>query len=107
MSIILNEAGLRALLDTTESPVGAFVAKIADDVAKRAGGIAADYYGKAPTLGIEDDIAFSMDGSSAVVGYAPKGKSGTKSRILASKERDGSLVQPPLQTALKETRGGG
>jgi hypothetical protein len=101
MSVTLYEPALRALLDSQEGPVGRYVERVAEAVVVQAQAQFDDYFHG--VLPAEQDIDFSMEGSTATVGYVG-GKS--KTRRLASAEAEGKLTNPPIRQALERVRGG-
>jgi hypothetical protein len=56
-------------------------------------------------LPAEQDIDFSMDGSTATVGYVDAPNK-SKSRRLAAAEAEGKLTNPPIRQALERVRAG-
>jgi hypothetical protein len=103
MSVTLYEANLRALLETQEGPVGRYVQRTAEAVVVQAQNQFNDYFHG--VLPAEQDIDFSMEGSTATVGYVDSpGKN--KARRLAAAEAEGKLTNPPIRQALERVRAG-
>ena len=78
MTVVLNEAAIAALFESP--PVVAFVAETAEqkvDISTQQA--VADYFRSAPTLRVDQDVGFHMQGSTAVVGIRD---AGSKSRRL-------------------------
>lgn len=89
MTVILNEAALRVLLDTQEGPVGRFVEQVALQVERQAQQNVRDYFHTAiPALTVDQDIDVVMIGSDAIVGIKPSGR---KSLRLADLQSTGTL----------------
>jgi hypothetical protein len=103
MSVTLYEGALRALLDTQEGPVGRYVQRVAEAVVVQAQVQFDDYFHG--VLPAEQDIDFSMEGSTATVGYVD-GPGKSKSRRLAAAEAEGKLTNPPIRQALERVRAG-
>jgi hypothetical protein len=79
VTVILNEAAIAALFESP--PIVAFVASTAEQkVVIPTQQAVADYFQSAPSLRVDQDVGFSMDGSTAVVGIRD---AGSKSRRLA------------------------
>ena len=87
MSVILNEAVLRELLDTQEGPVGIFVEKLAARVVDTARGNIRDYFHGAGSLTVEQNVDAEMEGSSAVIGIRP----GSKAELMARRQAEGRV----------------
>ena len=85
MTVVLNEAGLAALFKSV--PVTQFVAGVAADVVRHAQSNVRGYYASAPTLNVDQDVGFAMDGSDAVIGIRDNGE---KSRRLARYQAQGN-----------------
>ena len=103
MSVTLYEGALRALLESQEGPVGQYVERVAQAVVVQAQVQFDDYFHGVLPAG--QDIDFSMEGSTATVGYVDAaGKS--KSRRLAAAEAQGKLTNPPIRQALDRIRAG-
>ena len=103
MSVTLYEGALRALLETQEGPVGRYVERIAEAMVVQAELQFDDYFWRA-NLPARQNIGFSMQGSTATVGY--RSDAGSKAQRLAIAEAAGKLDIPPLQTAKERVRGG-
>lgn len=88
MSVILFEPALEALLDTEEGPVGQFIQQLAAQVTSQAQQNVRDYFVSAPSLNVDQDVGFDMEGSTAVVGIRD---AGSKSRRLAQGQSDGLI----------------
>jgi len=102
MSVILNERALAALLETQEGPVGRFVERIAEAVVVQAQLQFDEYFHH--VLPARQDIIFSMQGSTATVGYSAS--AGPKSERLAQAEEARRLTHPPIRNALESVRNG-
>ncbi len=103
MSVTLHEGALKALLETQEGPVGRFVQRIAEAVVVQAQIQFDDYFHG--VLPADQDIDFSMEGSTATIGYVDDpGK--TKAKRLAAAEAAEKLDIPPIQSALERIRAG-
>jgi hypothetical protein len=102
VNVILNETAIAALLETQEGPVGRFVQRVAEAVVVQAQVQFDDYFHG--VLPAEQDIDFSMEGSTATIGYVA-GKS--KTTRLAAAEAAGKLTNPPIRQALDRIRSGG
>jgi hypothetical protein len=87
VSVTLNPAALEALLTTEEGPVGRFVADVAARVTAEAQKNVRVYFIAAPSLTVDQDIGFEMEGSSAVIGIRD---AGSKARRLARGQAEGS-----------------
>lgn len=92
----LNEAALAALLETEEGPVGRFVERTAERIAGQAQQNVRAYFAGAPSLNVDQDVGFSMDGSTAVIGIRD---AGPKARRLARAQAQGKVNW--LQSALE------
>jgi len=93
MTVVLNPAGIAALFES--QPVVRFVAETAElKVVAPTQKAVADYFQSAPSLRVDQDVGFHMDGSTATIGIRD---AGSKSRRLA---RTG-LIQKWLQAALE------
>lgn len=103
MTVVLNQAALTALLESQEGPVGRFVQRTAEAVVVHAQSQFDDYFHH--VLPARQDIIFSMDGSTATVGYSAN--TGSKSQRLATAEEERRLDKPPIQRALESVRNGG
>lgn len=103
VTVVLNQAALKVLLDSQEGPVGRFVQRTAEAVVAHAQSQFDDYFDH--VLPARQDIVFSMDGSSAAIGYSAN--TGSKSGRLARAEAEGRLTNPPIQQALDAVRNGG
>ena len=101
MSVTLYEGALAALLDSQEGPVGQYVQRTAEAVVAHAQVQFDEYFHG--VLPARQDIGFSMEGSTATVGYKD---SGSKSRRLAAREAAGLLEKPPIGRALENVRAG-
>ena len=86
MSVILNEGALALLLETQEGPVGRFVESVARDITEQAQANVRDYFHGAPSVTVDQDVDFKMDGSSAVIGIRPEGN---KAERLARMQSEG------------------
>ena len=100
MSVILNEAALTALLDTEEGPVGRHMQEVSQRIVGKAQQNVRDYFQSAPSLNVDQDVGFDMEGSSAVIGIRDGGK---KARRLAQYASDDSRTV----NWLVEARGAG
>jgi len=103
VSVILNEGALTTLLNTQEGPVGRFVERISEAVVAHAQTQFDEYFHG--VLPARQDIIFSMDGSTATVGYSAS--AGHKAERLAAAEKNKRLDRPPIQQALDAVRSGG
>jgi len=103
MSVIINDRALAALLETENGPVGRFVQRTAESVVVHAQSQFDAYFHY--VLPARQDIVFSMDGSTAAIGYSAT--TGPKSERLARAEAEGRLDKPPIQQALDAVRNGG
>jgi hypothetical protein len=81
--------------------VGRFVERVAESVVAQAQLQFDEYFHG--VLPAEQDIDFSMSGSTATVGYVG-GKS--KTQRLAAAEAQGKLTNPPIAQALERVRAG-
>lgn len=99
MSVILNEAALKRLLDTEEGPVGQFVQRKAEVLVEAAQNNVRDYFASAPVLTVDQDVGLSMDGSTATIGIRD---AGSKARRLARAQGEGKV-----NWLLKALEGGG
>jgi hypothetical protein len=99
MPVVLLEPGLQALLDSQTGPVGLFVARIGAEVTEKARANVRDYFHTAPSLTVDQDVGFDMEGSSARVGIRD---GGSKSRRLAQAQQDGTVNW--LTRALEDAR---
>ena len=88
MSVILNEAAITALLESPEGPVARFVEDIARDITEAAQANVRDYFHGAPSVTVDQDVGFEMEGSSAVIGIRPEG---TKAARLAQSQSEGRV----------------
>lgn len=88
MSVTLNPVALKALLETEDGPVGRFVAEVAARVTAQAQANVRRYYVTAPTLDVDQDIDFEMEGSTAIVGIRD---AGGKARHLAHAQSQGRI----------------
>ena len=88
MSVTLNEAALVRLLDSEEGPVGEYVQRLAEAVVAQAQGNVRDYFHSAPSLTVDQDVGFSMEGSKAIIGMRDRGD---KSRRLSEAQADGDV----------------
>jgi hypothetical protein len=95
MSVTLYEPALRALLDSQEGPVGRFVERKAQAIVLEAQGIIRDYFHRAPTVNVDQDVDYEMQGSTATVGIRDPGYSRSsersKARRLAEYQARGSF----------------
>jgi hypothetical protein len=101
VSVTLYEPALRALLESQEGPVGRYIQTLAVRVVARAEDNFDEYFAAANLPDMEN-VGYSMDGSSATIGYKDVGN---KSRRLARAEAEGKLRNPPIQSALQSVRG--
>lgn len=99
MSVTLNEPALRLLLETEEGPVGRHVAGLAFQITQQAQRNVRGYFISAPSLDVDQDVGFDMEGSSAVVGIRDGGR---KARRLARNQAEGTVNW--LQEALEAVR---
>lgn len=99
MSVILNESALRALLDSEEGPVGRLIQEKAEQVTAQAQQNVRGYFQSAPSLMVDQDVGFRMDGSTATIGIQ---NAGSKSRALARRQAEGRVnwLLSALQTAV-------
>lgn len=88
MTVILNEAAIAALLETEEGPVGRFVKDLAERIVVQAQQNVRTYFATAPTLSVDQDVGFDMEGSTATIGIKD---AGSKSRRLAKYQAEGSV----------------
>lgn len=88
MTVILNEAALRALLETENGPVGRFVENVAQRITAQAQQNVRSYFASAPSLDVDQDVGFSMDGSTATIGIR---NAGSKSVRLAQSQAEGRV----------------
>ena len=88
MSVTLYEGALRALLETEDGPVGQYVAARAVIVTAEARRNVRAYFWRAPTLFVDEDVDYAMQGSSAVIGIRP---AGDKAERLADAQAEGSV----------------
>lgn len=89
MTVTLNEAALKLLLDTQEGPVGQFVQGVALQVERQAQQNVRDYFHSAiPALTVDQDVDVLMSGSDALVGIKNRGR---KSQRLAQLQSEGTL----------------
>lgn len=88
MSVILNEAAITALLESQEGPVGRFVENLARDITEDAQANVRDYFHGAPSVTVDRDVDFLMEGSSAVIGIRPEGQ---KAERLARSQNEGRV----------------
>ena len=90
MSVTLYEPALAALLDSQEGPVGRYVERLAVQITLEAQNNVKDYFGTAPSLTgrVDQDVAYDMEGSTAVVGIRD---GGGKSRRMARYQAEGRV----------------
>jgi hypothetical protein len=88
VTVILNEAAIAALLETEEGPVGRFVKDLAERIVVQAQQNVRTYFATAPTLSVDQDVGFDMEGSTATIGIKD---AGSKSRRLAKYQAEGSV----------------
>ena len=88
MSVTLYEGALRALLESQEGPVGQYVERLAQRTVAQAQQNVRTYFGGAPSLTVDQDVGFDMDGSTATIGIAD---AGNKSRRLARYQAEGRV----------------
>jgi len=103
VTVILNERALAVLLETEAGPVGREVERIAEAVVAHAQTQFDEYFHG--VLPARQDIIFSMDGSTATVGYSAS--AGPKAERLAAAEENRRLDKPPIRQALQAVRDGG
>lgn len=103
MTVILNEAAITRLFEAPEGPVARFVERTAEAVVALAQIQFDDYFHF--VLPPERDIDFTMQGSTATIGYVG-GEGKSKTKRLAAAEADGNLTNPPLTQALDKIRSG-
>ena len=99
MSITLNEPALALLLESENGPVGRFVADLAAQITGQAQQNVRAYFGSAPSLNVDQDVGFDMEGSTATIGIRD---AGSKSRRLAQSQADGRVNW--LRSALEAGR---
>lgn len=95
MTVTLNQAALELLLNTEDGPVGRFVAEQAEIVVDEARQNVREYYRKAPSLTVAENVNYVMDGSSAIIGIEEDRR---KSKYLAQIQSQGRI--PWLTDAL-------
>ena len=88
MNVTLNEAGISAFFEAEGGPVATYIAGLAAAVTTEAQANARRYFGGAPSLTIEQDIGFSMEGADAIIGIQ---NAGSKSRRLARYQAEGRV----------------
>jgi hypothetical protein len=88
MSVTLYEPALRALLDSEDGLVGQYTATKAVFVAAEARRNVRAYFHTAPSLYVDEDVDFAMEGSSAVIGIRDAGE---KSQRMAEYQAEGSV----------------
>lgn len=88
MSVTLFEPVLVALLDSEEGPVGEFVSQVAAAVTVQAQQNVRAYFASAPSLDVDQDVGFAMEGSTATIGIRD---AGSKSRRLAQAQSEGRV----------------
>jgi hypothetical protein len=88
MTVVLNEAALKMLLDSETGPVGLFIAAKAQQITLAAQNNVRNYFWTAPTLTVDQDVGFVMQGSNAIVGIRDGGE---KSRRLATSQAQGKV----------------
>ena len=88
MTVILNEAAIAALLETEEGPVGRYVKDLAERIVVQAQQNVRTYFATAPSLNVDQDVGFDMEGSTATIGIKD---AGSKSRRLAKYQAEGSV----------------
>ena len=101
MSVTLYEPALRALLDSQDGPVGRYVQRIAEAVV-----VNAQFSSMSTSrrhLPAEQDIDFSMEGSTATIGYED---AGNKARRLARGRGRGKADESSIRQALGAVRAG-
>ena len=98
MSVTLYEPALAALLDTQEGPVGRYVQRLAAAVVARGAAEQFDgYFGTRSLAGrVDQDVDFSMEGSTATIGYQGRREQVPASRS-SSRPREAQLA-PPIRT---------
>ena len=102
MTVVLNEAVLARLLETQDGPVGRHVEGKAQEVVQAAQQNLRTYFAGAPTVGVDRDVGYLMDGSSALVGIV---ESGGKAARMAQAQQEGKVNW--LLNALRSVFGGG
>lgn len=88
MSVRLNEPALQALLESQDGPVGQLIEQRAAAVVAAAQANVRAYFAGAPSLDVDQDVSFEMDGSSAVIGIQD---GGSKSQRIARYQAEGRL----------------
>jgi len=88
MTVILNEAAIALLLEPQEGPVGRFVEREAVRVVEQAQRNVRSYFASAPSLDVDRDVDFQMEGSTATIGIRD---AGSKSRRLAQGQAEGRI----------------
>ena len=88
VSVVLNELALANLLDTETGPVGQRVAVLAARVTTQAQQNVRGYFASAPSLNVDQDVGFDMQGSTATIGIRD---AGNKSRRLARAQAEGRV----------------
>lgn len=88
MSVILNEPALAVFLDSEEGPVGEYVSTLAAAITTRAQQNVRAYFASAPSLDVDQDVGFDMEGSTAIIGIQD---AGSKSRRLAQAQSEGRI----------------
>ena len=88
MTVTLNESAVRLLLETEDGPLGRFIQRKAEQITAQAQQNVRDYFVSAPSLDVDQDVDFSMQGSTATIGIRD---AGSKSRRLAKSQSEGKV----------------